>query len=286
MGLQLTSPRVVRDILAKHGLSPNKKLGQNFLVDDNFIEIIGAAAALDPKDNILEIGPGLGTLTTFLAKRVKQVVAVEIDHGFIPVLTENLAAYSNVQVVCGDILKLDLEQYFKDREKPLKVVANLPYYITSPVIMRLFQLGLPWERVVVMVQREVAHRMVAKPGGKDYGLLSLAVQYYTIPEVIKIVPAAVFYPRPDVDSAIIRLLVRQQPPAEVGDEVLFFRLLRGGFRQRRKTLLNSLRAEFGHQYEKTELVSFLEAADIDPGRRGETLTLEEFARLSKVIAEK
>jgi 16S rRNA (adenine1518-N6/adenine1519-N6)-dimethyltransferase len=286
MGLQLTSPRVVRDILAKHGLSPNKKLGQNFLVDDNFIEIIGAAAALDPKDNILEIGSGLGTLTTFLAKRVKQVVAVEIDRGFIPVLTENLAAYPNVQVVCGDILKLDLEQYFKDREKPLKVVANLPYYITSPVIMRLFQLGLPWERVVVMVQREVAHRMVAKPGGKDYGLLSLAVQYYTIPEVIKIVPAAVFYPRPDVDSAIIRLLVRQQPPAEVGDEVLFFRLLRGGFRQRRKTLLNSLRAEFGHQYEKTELVSFLEAADIDPGRRGETLTLEEFARLSKVIAEK
>lgn len=282
----LTSPRVVQEILARHGLRPNKQLGQNFLVDENILKKIIAAAELGPEDTVLEIGPGIGVLTGPLAEVARQVIAVEIDKGLIPVLEENLAAYANVKIIWGDILKVEQGELLAAATTPFKVVANLPYYITSPVIMALLTGPLPLERLVLMVQREVARRLTAAPGSKDYGVLSVAVQYYTQPEMVAQVPRTVFYPRPDVDSAVVLLKMRPSPAVVVGDEALFFRLVRGAFGQRRKTLLNSLRGEFGGQYSREELVSFLQAAGIDPSRRGETLTLEEFAALARIISNK
>jgi 16S rRNA (adenine1518-N6/adenine1519-N6)-dimethyltransferase len=281
--LSLTSPRVVQEILARYGLRPNKQLGQNFLIDENILHKIIAAAELGPEDTVLEIGPGIGVLTGPLAERAWRVIAVEVDKGLIPVLQNNLAPYSNIKIIWGDILKVAPEELLADATLPLKVVANLPYYITSPVIMELLTGPLPLERLVVMVQREVARRLAAAPGSKDYGILSVAVQYYTFPELITLVPRTVFYPRPDVDSAVVRLKMRTSPAVPVGDEALFFRIIRGAFGQRRKTLLNSLGGEFGAEYTREELARFLRAGGIEATRRGETLTLEEFAVLARII---
>jgi len=282
----LTSPRVVQEILARHGLRPNKQLGQNFLIDENIVHKIIAAAELGPEDAVLEIGPGLGVLTGPLAERARQVIAVEVDKGLIPVLEENLASYPNIKIIWGDILKIEPEKLLAGLSSPLKVVANLPYYITSPVIMALLTGPLPLERLVLMVQREVARRLTAAPGSKDYGVLAVAVQYYTRPEIVALVPRTVFFPRPDVDSAVVRLMMRPRPAVAVGDEALFFRLVRGAFGRRRKTLLNSLEGEFGAQYSREELAAFLQAGGIEPSRRGETLTLEEFALLARIITKK
>jgi 16S rRNA (adenine1518-N6/adenine1519-N6)-dimethyltransferase len=281
--LPLTSPRVVQEILARYGLRPNKLLGQNFLVDENILYKIIAAAELGPEDTVLEIGPGIGALTGPLAERARWVIAVEVDKGLIPVLKNNLAAYSNIKIIWGDILKVAPEKLLADATASLKVVANLPYYITSPIIMELLTGPLSLERMVVMVQREVARRLAAAPGSKDYGILSVAVQYYTFPELITLVPRTVFYPRPDVDSAVVRLKMRTSPAVPVGDEALFFRIIRGAFGQRRKTLLNSLGGEFGAEYTREELARFLRAGGIEATRRGETLTLEEFAVLARII---
>jgi 16S rRNA (adenine1518-N6/adenine1519-N6)-dimethyltransferase len=280
----LTSPRVVRQILDRYGLSPNKRLGQNFLIDKNILQIIGDTAAVGPTDTVVEVGAGLGTLTGLLSQRAQKVIAIELDRGFIPVLRENLAAYDNVRIICGDILKLDLKQELSSGDQEVKVVANLPYYITSAVIMKLLEEDIFLDKIVVMVQREVAQRLVARPGEKAYGILSLAVQYYTMPEIVKVVPATAFYPRPDVASAVVRLAVRQSPPVEVGNRDLFFRIIRGGFRQRRKTLLNSLQGEFRSDFTREELLGFLNKAGIDPVRRGETLHLDEYGQLSRIFA--
>lgn len=284
MSSPLTSPRVVRQILDRYGLSPNKRLGQNFLIDKNILQIIGDTAAVGPTDTVVEVGAGLGTLTGLLSQRAQKVIAIELDRGFIPVLRENLAAYDNVRIICGDILKLDLKQELSSGDQEVKVVANLPYYITSAVIMKLLEEDIFLDKIVVMVQREVAQRLVARPGEKAYGILSLAVQYYTMPEIVKVVPATAFYPRPDVASAVVRLAVRQSPPVEVGNRDLFFRIIRGGFRQRRKTLLNSLQGEFRSDFTREELLGFLNKAGIDPVRRGETLHLDEYGQLSRIFA--
>ncbi len=282
-GPQLTSPRLVREILQRHKLIPNKRLGQNFLIDKNILDKIIAAVEIKPEDTILEVGPGLGVLTGPLAALAGQVVAVEVDQGLIPPLRENLRAYPNVKIVRGDILKISWAGLVEDINAPLKVVANLPYYITSAVIMSLLTGPLALERLVLMVQREVAQRLIAAPGTRDYGILTAAVGYYTVPEIIAPVPRTVFYPRPAVDSAVVRLKVREYPPVEVGDEELFFRLIRGAFGQRRKTLLNSLQGEFRGEYNREEIAHFLQTAQIEGNRRGETLNLEEFARLARNI---
>ena len=282
-GPQLTSPRLVREILQRHKLIPNKRLGQNFLIDKNILDKIIEAVEIKPEDTILEVGPGLGVLTGPLAALAGQVVAVEVDQGLIPPLRENLRAYPNVKIVRGDILKISWAGLVEDINAPLKVVANLPYYITSAVIMSLLTGPLALERLVLMVQREVAQRLIAAPGTRDYGILTAAVGYYTVPEIIAPVPRTVFYPRPAVDSAVVRLKVREYPPVEVGDEELFFRLIRGAFGQRRKTLLNSLQGEFRGEYNRGEIAHFLQTAQIEGNRRGETLNLEEFARLARNI---
>ncbi|NLJ33241.1 MAG: 16S rRNA (adenine(1518)-N(6)/adenine(1519)-N(6))-dimethyltransferase RsmA [Firmicutes bacterium] len=282
-GPQLTSPRLVREILQRHKLVPNKGLGQNFLIDKNILAKIIAAVKIKPEDTILEVGPGLGVLTSPLAARAGRVVAVEVDKGLIPPLRENLGAYPNVKIVQGDILKISLASLVEDINTPLKVVANLPYYITSAVIMTLLTGPLNLQCMVLMVQREVAQRLLAVPGTKDYGILTAAVGYYTVPEIIAPVPRTVFYPSPAVDSAVVRLRVRESPPVEVEDEGLFFRLIRGAFGQRRKTLLNSLGGEFKGEYTREELARFLLEAQIGKKRRGETLNLEEFARLERII---
>lgn len=282
-GPQLTSPRVVGEMLKKHQLVPNKRLGQNFLIDKNILDKIIASVEIEAEDVILEVGAGLGVLTGPLAARARRVIAVEVDQGLIPILEENLASYPNVKIIRGDILKISPARLVEDINVPLKVVANLPYYITSAVIMALLTGPLNLKQLVLMVQREVAQRLIAAPGTGDYGILTAAVGYYALPEIIAPVPRTVFYPRPAVDSAVVRLKVREHPPVEVGDKELFFRLIRGAFGQRRKTLLNSLQGEFREEYKREEIAHFLQAAQIGENRRGETLNLEEFASLARNI---
>lgn len=279
----MIQPRIAQKDVTLHiiktfGLHMSKKLGQNFLVDELVVDGIVEAAAIQPGDTVLEIGPGIGTLTQGLAEAGGQVVAVELDRHLIQVLSKTLEGYQNVKIVHGDILKLDIS-----REIPAeryKVVANLPYYITTPIIMRFLEERLPAELLVTMVQKEVAQRMVAKPGGKDYGALSVAVQYYTEPEIMFIVPPASFIPAPAVESAVIRCTIRQEPPVNV-DEKMFFRIVKAAFAQRRKTLANGLKAA-GIAPDK--ITAVFEAVGIDPKRRGETLSLEEFARISNELA--
>lgn len=266
---------VTRHILKTFGIHTSKKLGQNFLVDAAMVQDIVTAAAVSPADTVLEIGPGIGTLTQGLAETGARIVAVELDRRLIEVMEKTLSGYSNIRIVQGDILKLDISREIM--ASPFKVVANLPYYITTPIVMGLLEQRLPIEVLVTMVQKEVAERMVASTGGKDYGALSVAVQYYTEPTIMFAVPPSSFIPSPAVESAVIRCVVRREPPVSVQDEKRFFRTVRAAFSQRRKTLANTLKAA-GIPAESVK--DILAEAGIDGMRRGETLTLDEFAAVA------
>lgn len=283
----IASPKKTKELLQKHGFTLKKSLGQNFLIDPNILHKIVSAAELDESKGALEIGPGIGALTQQLAKRAGRVVAVEIDRRLLPLLKETLEAHPNASVVHGDVLKADLKQlfgqYFTECGK-VSVVANLPYYITTPIIMMLLEDKLPLEHIVVMIQKEVAERMSAKPGGKEYGSLSIAVQYYCEPEIVTIVPHTVFIPQPNVDSAVIKLKVRERPAVEVQDESFFFEVVQASFVQRRKTIYNNLAARFFTKETKGRLEAILQEAGIEPSRRGETLSIEEYARLSECLS--
>ena len=276
----IASPQVTNHILHRFKLRADKKLGQNFLIDENIVRNIVAAAELSPSDTVLEVGPGIGTLTQGLAESGASVVAVELDKRLLPVLDTTLEGYDNVRIVNGDILQVDIMQTVGVDE--FKVCANLPYYITTPIIFALLEKRLPMERLVAMVQKEVAERMAAKPGGKDYGALSVAIQYYTEPEIAFIVPPSSFIPAPSVDSAVIVCKRREKPPVEVCDEALFFRVVKAAFSLRRKMLSNSLK-NMGIKGE--QVTRWLELACVDGKRRAETLSLEDFAALTNSFAQ-
>lgn len=275
------------EILQKYQFTFQKKFGQNFLVDKNILEKIIDAAQITENDCVLEIGPGIGTMTQYLAERAKSVVAVEIDKHLIPVLQETLSSYNNVTVINEDILKVDINQIVEERNggSPIKVVANLPYYITTPIIMALFENHVAVQSITIMVQKEVADRMQAGPGTKDYGALSLAVQYYAKPEIIVKVPASCFLPRPTVDSTVIRLTKYAVPVASVTDEAYLFAIIRASFNQRRKTLVNGLANAGNLGVEKTEVSDALAQMGLSPTVRGETLTLEQFTELSNCLSK-
>lgn len=285
MDKDIATPIRTRGILEKYGFSFKKSLGQNFLIDTNILKRIVDFADLNEEETgAIEIGPGIGALTEQLARSSKKVVAFEIDQRLLPILAETLSPYSNVKVIHQDVLKADvakvMDEEFTD-VKDVMVVANLPYYVTTPIIMKLLEEHLPIRGIVVMLQKEVADRISAKPGTKDYGSLSIAIQYYTKAETVMIVPKTVFVPQPNVDSAVIRLTRLEEPAVLVKDEVFFFQITRASFAQRRKTLLNNLTSQLpdGKQ-KKEEILAALHTSGIEPSRRGETLSLEEFARLS------
>ncbi|MNB66963.1 Ribosomal RNA small subunit methyltransferase A [compost metagenome] len=285
---EISSPRRTKEIIAAHGFSFKKSLGQNFLIDQNILNKIVDAAGLKENTGVLEIGPGIGALTERLAAEAGAVTAVEIDQRLIPILSDVLAPYPHVKIRHGDVLKVDLRQLFAEDfsgVERVSVVANLPYYVTTPILMKLLEEKLPLANIVVMIQKEVADRMAASPGGKDYGSLSIAVQYYSEPELICTVPHTVFIPQPNVESAVIRLKVRERPPVEVRDEKHFFEVVRASFTQRRKTISNNLKARFFPKEGRERLEELLAAAGIEPSRRGETLSLAEYARLSDVLLE-
>jgi 16S rRNA (adenine1518-N6/adenine1519-N6)-dimethyltransferase len=274
-----------------HGFSVKKSLGQNFLIDPNILEKIVQAAELDKTKGAIEIGPGIGALTQRLAHISGKVMAIEIDQRLIPILKETLGEFDNTTVVHGDILEVDLPSLMGAHLAgctEVSVVANLPYYITTPILMRLLEEKIPLQHIVIMIQKEVAERMNAEPGTKVYGSLSIAVQYYAETKLITNVPHTVFIPMPNVDSSVIRLSIRKEPPVQVSNEDFFFKLVRSAFTQRRKTLMNNLTAAFvakGDQDAKETLVHLLEETGIDPSRRGETLTMQEFALLSNALYE-
>ncbi|NLU36377.1 MAG: 16S rRNA (adenine(1518)-N(6)/adenine(1519)-N(6))-dimethyltransferase RsmA [Clostridiales bacterium] len=281
----LTSPKYLKSLLSRHGFSFSKSLGQNFLIDENILNKIVQGAQLASDDYVLEIGPGVGTLTAALARHAAKVVAVEIDRSLKPILDETLEGFNNVEVVYGDILKLDLEELTKDRleGRPFKIVANLPYYITTPIIMRFLENDCSYTSITVMIQQEVAARMAAGPGSKEYGALSVAVQFYTRPRLICKVPASVFLPPPKVGSIVIALDRRNKPAVDVEDTACFFKIVRAVFAQRRKTLLNNLVSAGITGLDKAALSQKLSRLGIDPERRGETLSLEELALISNNI---
>ncbi|WP_220036948.1 16S rRNA (adenine(1518)-N(6)/adenine(1519)-N(6))-dimethyltransferase RsmA [Paenibacillus sambharensis] len=284
----VSSPKRTKEIIARHGFSFKKSLGQNFLIDHNILNKIVDAAELNEHKGALEIGPGIGALTEQLARTAGKVTAVEIDQRLIPILAEVLEGYENTEVVHGDVLKLDLQALFRERfgdMEGVSVVANLPYYVTTPILMKLLEERLPLEHIVVMIQKEVAERIAAAPGSKAYGSLSVAAQYYCEPRMVCIVPHTVFIPQPNVDSAVIRLAVRKTPPVELKDEEQFFRIVQGSFAQRRKTLANNLSALLGKD-RREEINTLLTDCEIEPSRRGETLSLQEFARLSNAVVDK
>lgn len=276
----IASPEVTNHILHRFKLRADKKLGQNFLIDEQVVRNIVKAAELGPQDLVLEVGPGIGTLTQGLAESGAEVTAVELDKRLLPVLATTLEGYENVRIINNDILQVDIGEITDNRS--FKVCANLPYYITTPIIFALLEKKLPMERLVAMVQKEVAERMAAQPGGKDYGALSVAIQYYTEPEIAFIVPPSSFIPAPSVDSAVIVCKKRTKAPVEVEDEKLFFRVVKAAFSLRRKMLNNSLK---NMGITATECAAWLERAQVDGKRRAETLTLEEFARLSNSFAK-
>ncbi|MDU0330782.1 16S rRNA (adenine(1518)-N(6)/adenine(1519)-N(6))-dimethyltransferase RsmA [Paenibacillus sp. 3LSP] len=282
----VSTPRRTKEIIQRHGFSFKKSLGQNFLIDQNILGKIVAAAELDESQGALEIGPGIGALTEKLAQEAGKVAAVEIDQRLIPILQEVLEPYPHVHVIHGDVLKLDLQALFAaefSEVSGVSVVANLPYYVTTPIMMKLLEEKLPLRNIVVMIQKEVAERMAAAPGGKDYGSLSIAVQYYSIPEMICTVPHSVFIPQPNVESAVIRLTVRETPAVAVQDEAFFFEVVQASFAQRRKTISNNLKSRFFPKEGRERLEQLLEEAEIQPSRRAETLSLEEFAKLSDTL---
>ena len=279
---KLSNPKEAIQVLQKHEFQFKKKFGQNFLIDPHVLDKIVDAAQITKDDFVLEIGPGIGTLTQYLCENARQVLAVEIDDKLIPILKETLQPYDNVEVLHGDILKQDIQQIadtYNDG-KPIKVVANLPYYITTPIIMELFESHVPLANVTVMVQKEVADRMKAEPGTKDYGALSLAVQYYAKPYIAAFVPPNCFMPRPNVGSAVIRLDCLARVPVEVHNEKLMFRLIRASFNQRRKTLQNGIANSAELSFTKEQAARAIEQAGFDVRIRGEKLGLEEFARLA------
>lgn len=275
----IASPEVVHYICKRFDIKMSKKLGQNFLIKRGIVDEIVHAAELTPGEPVLEVGPGIGTLTQGLAQSGADVTAIELDRRLLEVLDTTLASYDNVRIVHGDVLKLDVPTIIN--HKPFKVVANLPYYITTPIIMSLLESKLPIERLVVMVQKEVALRMVAKPGTKDYGALSVAVQYYTEPDIVLDVPPKSFLPAPAVTSSVIRCVLRDKPPVDVIDEKLFFRVVKAGFAQRRKTFSNTMKTT---GLSKDRIEELLAKANIDGQRRGETFTLQEFADVANAWA--
>lgn len=284
---KLSNPQATIEVLKKHQFTFQKKFGQNFLIDPHVLDKIISAAEITKEDFVLEIGPGIGTMTQYLAEAAREVTAVEIDRNLIPILSETLSAYDNVQIINEDVLKLDLAALAKERNggKPIKVVANLPYYITTPIIMGLFEGGVPIESITVMVQKEVAMRMQAGPGTKDYGALSLAVQYYAEPYLAANVPPNCFMPRPNVGSAVIRLTRYAEPAVKAKDEKLMFALIRASFNQRRKTLQNGLNNSQELSFTKEQIAEAIEKMGLSPSVRGEALTLEQFAKLSDILAE-
>lgn len=275
----IASPEVVHYICKRFDIKMSKKLGQNFLIKRGIVDEIVHAAELTPGEPVLEVGPGIGTLTQGLAQSGADITAIELDRRLLEVLDTTLASYENVRIVHGDVLKLDVPTIMN--HKPFKVVANLPYYITTPIIMSLLESKLPIERLVVMVQKEVALRMVAKPGTKDYGALSVAVQYYTEPDIVLDVPPKSFLPAPAVTSSVIRCVLRDKPPVDVIDEKLFFRVVKAGFAQRRKTFANTMKTT---GLSKDRIEELLAKANIDGQRRGETFTLQEFADVANAWA--
>ena len=282
----LGNPQNTIEILKKYNFTFQKKFGQNFLIDTHVLDKIIAAAEITKDDFVLEIGPGIGTMTQYLAQAAGKVAAVEIDKALIPILGDTLSAYDNVMIINEDVLKVDIQKLVEEENggRPVKVVANLPYYITTPIIMGLFEKHVPIESITVMVQKEVADRMQVGPGTKDYGALSLAVQYYASPYIVANVPPNCFMPRPKVGSAVICLTTYDNPPVEVDDEKLMFRIIRASFNQRRKTLANGLKNAADLDIPKELIAESIESLGHGPSVRGEALTLEEFAALSNYIS--
>ena len=285
--MYLSNPTNTLAVINKHEFAFQKKYGQNFLVDEGIVEKIVREAGVTKDDFVLEIGPGIGTMTQLLCEHAREVAAVEIDDKLIPILAETLSAYDNVTVINEDILKVDIAALAGEKNggRPIKVVANLPYYITTPIIMGLFESHVPIDSITVMVQKEVADRMKVGPGTKEYGALSLAVQFYAKPEIVINVPPECFIPRPNVGSAVIRLTRYQDPPVKVKDEKLMFKLIRASFNQRRRTLLNGLKNYSELNFSKEEILAALEKAGLQENIRGEALTLEEFARLADALTD-
>lgn len=287
MNKDIATPVRTKDILKKYGFSFKKSLGQNFLIDTNILKKIVSFANLTEDSGAIEIGPGIGALTEQLARTSKKVVAFEIDQRLLPILNDTLSPYTNVKIIHNDVLEADVAEVIREEFNDMDdimVVANLPYYVTTPIIMKLLEEHLPIRGIVCMLQKEVADRISARPGTKDYGSLSIAVQYYTEAETVMIVPKTVFVPQPNVDSAVIRLTRREHPAVTVTDETFFFQVTRASFAQRRKTLLNNLTSQLPEGKQKKEdILQALSASGIDPARRGETLSLEEFGRLSEEL---
>ncbi|WP_338752504.1 16S rRNA (adenine(1518)-N(6)/adenine(1519)-N(6))-dimethyltransferase RsmA [Bacillus sp. FJAT-52991] len=283
----IATPTRTKEILQKYGFSFKKSLGQNFLIDPNILHRITETAELTKETGAIEIGPGIGALTEHLARKSKKVVAFEIDQRLLPILEDTLSPYDNVKIVHEDVLKADVVNIFQSEFSDLQdvmVVANLPYYVTTPIIMKLLEEKLPIKGMVVMLQKEVADRISARPGTKAYGSLSIAIQYYMEAETAFIVPKTVFMPQPNVDSAVIKLIKREKPAVEVDNEAFFFTVTRASFAQRRKTILNNLTNQLPQgKMHKEQIIQALQQADIDPSRRGESLSLAEFARLSNQL---
>ena len=284
---KLGNPKNTIEGIQKYQFAFQKKFGQNFLIDPHVLDKIIGAAGVTKEDMVLEIGPGIGTMTQYLAEAAREVVAVEIDNNLIPILKETLAEYDNVTVINEDILKVDIKKLAEEHNggRPIKVVANLPYYITTPIIMGLFESNVPIDNITVMVQKEVADRMQVGPGSKDYGALSLAVQYYAEPYIVANVPPNCFIPRPNVGSAVIRLTRHKEMPVQVADPKLMFRLIRASFNQRRKTLQNGLNNAPDVSFTKEQIVAAIESLGVPATIRGEALDLQQFAQLANYFTE-
>ncbi|MCT4619475.1 MAG: 16S rRNA (adenine(1518)-N(6)/adenine(1519)-N(6))-dimethyltransferase RsmA [Marinisporobacter sp.] len=283
---RLVSPKITKEIVNKYGFKFSKSLGQNFLIDENILYKIVDGAEVDKEDIVIEVGPGIGTLTQVLAERAKKVIAIEIDKTLLPILSETLGDQDNVEVINEDVLKLDIHKLIEEKceGKAVKVIANLPYYVTTPIIMKFLEERVPLKNMVVMIQKEVADRMQAEPKTKEYGSLSVAVQYYSDPQIITKVPRSVFIPQPKVESTVIRLSVLKEPRVQVKDEKILFSIVRAAFGKRRKTLLNAL-SNSPLQVEKEMIKKVLESSGIEANRRGETLTIEEFAKIADHFCE-
>ncbi|WP_096190468.1 16S rRNA (adenine(1518)-N(6)/adenine(1519)-N(6))-dimethyltransferase RsmA [Evansella halocellulosilytica] len=284
MEKDIATPKRTKEILEKYGFSFKKSLGQNFLIDTNVLHRIVEASNVTDASGVIEIGPGIGALTEQIAKRAKKVVAFEIDQRLLPILKDTLSPYEHVHIIHRDVLKADVSQVITEQFKgydDLAVVANLPYYVTTPILMKILEEKLPVRAIVVMIQKEVAERIAAEPNSKEYGSLSIAAQYYAEAKTVFTVPKSVFVPQPNVDSAILRLTLRDEPPVDVPDEEFFFDIVRASFKQRRKTILNNLSKHFN--LPKTEIEGYLNDANVESRRRGESLSMEEFALLSHVL---